>query len=83
MADEQVGTPAHDLPADEGEHQITGENHQEHGRQEQGDRSDEDPNAVVLMQVPGGEELNRQPDDGHSDHDDRAEIVHEQVQRYL
>ena len=64
VADEQVGAPAHHLPADEGQDEVGGLDDEEHGGEEQRDGGGEDAVAVVVAQVPAGERLHRPADDG-------------------
>ena len=57
VADEQPRAPAHDLPADEHEHEVGGLHEQQHAAREERDGGGELAVAGVVAQVPRGEDL--------------------------
>ena len=82
VADQEERAPPHDLPPDQGEDQVAGLDDQQHRREEERDGGGEHGDAGVAPQVPPGERLDREPDHGDRDRDDRRQGVGEQVQRH-
>ena len=75
VADEGVRAQAHDLPADEQDHEVVGDDHQQHGRGEQRDERCVRRVARVAAEVLDRVDLDQQRDHGHHHRDDGCEPV--------
>ena len=83
VADEEVGAPAHDLPADDGEHEVAGVHDEEHRGGEERDGRGEDRVAVVGLEVPGRVDLHAKGDERDDGRHGPARRVGEQLERHL
>ncbi|UIJ36076.1 hypothetical protein [Allobranchiibius sp. GilTou73] len=83
VADEQVGAPAHQLPADDGEQHVVGQHHQLHGGGEEAHGGGEPGVPRVLAQIPAGDQLDDERDQRDGDGEQHGEPVDAEPHRRL
>ena len=81
VTDEQVGAPAHDLPADDREEQVGGEDDEHHRGAEERDGRVEGAAPVVVGEVPRGIGLHERGDEGDDEHEEGARRRQGQTER--
>ena len=72
VPDEQPRAPAHDLPADDGEQQVGGEDDEDHRRAEERHGRVEAAAPVVVGEVPRGVDLHERGDEGDDEDEEGA-----------
>ncbi len=78
--DEQVAAQAHAFPADEEQHEIGGENQNQHEEHEEIQVGEEAVVAAFVRHVAGGVNVNQEADAGDDQHHHDGELVQLQVE---
>ncbi len=83
MADQQIGTDAHEFPENEHHDEIVRENDPEHREHEERERGEVAGLAGVVLHVAERVDVDEGADAGHEHEHGLAEIVEDQSQRHV
>ena len=83
MADQQIGTHAHEFPEDEHHDEVVRKNDPEHREHEEGERSEVAGLAGVVLHVAERIDVDERADAGDEHEHGLAQIVEDQSQRHI